>query len=148
IVGTILVTSWNVAETPVFCAPPPGPTENTTVSPVFNVRLVLKGTSCPSAVTVEVNRTVPFCTTATTVPMPYWSPRKLDVSWYVPAAGAVNIRLEYWPPIPATSMNWLARKSTLPLSNAEPLLYSAAGDVPVFTVEESQYWALGPLTPF
>jgi hypothetical protein len=50
---------------PVFCAPPLGPTENTSVSPAFNIRVVLYGTSCPRAVTLPLKCVAPLCKTAT-----------------------------------------------------------------------------------
>src|SRR5713226_7608442 len=103
-----------VAESPVFWVPLPGPAENITVVPACKLSVTLNGTSWPTEVTLELNTTFPLATIATTVPTPYWAPRKLPAMEYSPPTGAVNIRSEYWPRIPATSRNSFAKKSTLP----------------------------------
>src|SRR6266849_6229226 len=127
-----------VAERPVFWRPLPGPTENITVLAACKLSVILNGTSWPTEVTLELNTTFPLATIPTTVPIPYWAPRKLPATEYSPLIGAVNIRSEYWPRIPATSRNSFAKKSTLPSLVAVPLLYSTAGDVPVSAVDDNQ----------
>src|SRR6266849_2660705 len=137
-----------VAESPVFWRPLPGPTENITVLPACKLSVILNGTSWPTEVMLELNTTFPLATIPTTVPIPYWAPRNLPAMEYSPPAGAVNMRSEYWPRIPATSRNSFAKKSIFPSLTARPLLYSAEGDVPVLADDDNRYCAFGPLMPF
>jgi hypothetical protein len=76
-----------VAASPVFCVPLPGPAENITVLPACKLSVILNGTSWPTEVTLELNTTFPLATIPTTVPIPYWAPRKLPATEYSPPTG-------------------------------------------------------------